>query len=114
MNASSRCHRYFPCSEQRSGALAKDVQGVEIVRGKKQIHGWVCSGVPVAAKVTLKGSAMYNLIAYLPEFILPRLREFHVILMAGPVSGPNAYSPALSKAVKPSDMTPTEAMSYWS
>ncbi|KAF9059314.1 hypothetical protein BDP27DRAFT_1431550 [Rhodocollybia butyracea] len=82
-------------SETEAGgrALAKDIQGIEIVHGKKQDGGWVHSGVPVGAKVTLKSSA----------------------------SGPNAYLPASSKAVKPSDVTgvvsiglPPEAMSYWS
>ncbi|KAF9078103.1 ribosomal protein L5 domain-containing protein [Rhodocollybia butyracea] len=107
-------------TEAGGGALAKGVKGVEIVRGKKQVGGWIRSGVPVGAKVTLKGSAMYDLIACLTEFVLPRLREFHGIPMAAPVSGPNAYLPASSNAVKPSDVTgvvsfglPPEAMSYW-
>ncbi|KAF9060547.1 hypothetical protein BDP27DRAFT_1492532 [Rhodocollybia butyracea] len=92
-------------TEAGGRALAKDIQGIEIVCGKKQDGGWVHSSVPVGAKVTLKGSARYNLIACLFTTSF----------------GPNAYLPALSKAVKPSEVTgvvsiglPPEAMSYWS
>ncbi|KAF9070199.1 hypothetical protein BDP27DRAFT_1420232 [Rhodocollybia butyracea] len=90
-------------SETEAGgrALAKDIQGIEIVHGKKQDGGW-------------QGTTSLHA-------FLPRLCEFHVIPIAAPVSGPNAYLPASSKAVKPSDVTgvvsiglPPEAMRYWS
>ncbi|KAF9063999.1 hypothetical protein BDP27DRAFT_1426297 [Rhodocollybia butyracea] len=87
-------------TEAGGRALAKDIQGIEIVCGKKA--GWWLGTTSLHA-------------------FLPRLCEFHVIPIAAPVSGPNAYLPALSKAVKPSEVTgvvsiglPPEAMSYWS
>lgn len=53
------------------------VQGVQIVRGKKSVGGWIRPNIPVGAKVDLKGQSMYDFLATLVEFVLPRLREFH-------------------------------------
>ncbi|KIK61549.1 hypothetical protein GYMLUDRAFT_42546 [Collybiopsis luxurians FD-317 M1] len=107
-------------TEAGGGALAKGVKGVEIIRGKKQVGGWIRPGVPVGAKVTLKGHAMYDLIACLTEFVLPRIRDFHGIPLPAPISGPNSYLPASSNAVKPSDVAgvvsfglPPAAMGFW-
>ncbi|KAJ3809599.1 60s ribosomal protein l7 [Lentinula aff. lateritia] len=107
-------------TEAGGGALAKGVKGVEIVLGKKQVGGWIRAGMPAGAKVTLKGSAMYDLIATLTEFVLPRLREFHGIPMPAAVSSHTSYLPASSNAVKASDVAgvvsfglPPAAMGFW-
>jgi len=57
------------------------VQGVQIVRGKKSVGGWIRPGVPVGVKVELKGQSMYDFIASLVEFVLPRLREFNGVVL---------------------------------
>lgn len=107
-------------TEAGGGAHSKGVKGVEVVLGKKPVGGWIRRGVPVGGKVTLKGPPMYDVIASLTEFVLPRLREFNGITMPPPVSGPNSYLPPSSNAVKPSDVTgvvsfglPPSAMGFW-
>ncbi|KAJ3720869.1 60s ribosomal protein l7 [Lentinula raphanica] len=106
-------------TEGGAGAL-KSGTGVQIVRGKKQVGGWIRAGMPAGAKVTLKGPPMYDLIATLTEFVLPRLREFNGISMPVAVSGHTSYLPASSNAVKASDVSgvisfglPPEAMAFW-
>ncbi|KAI6042651.1 ribosomal protein L5 domain-containing protein [Pisolithus marmoratus] len=55
--------------------------GVEIVKGKKAVSGWVRPGLPLGCKVTLKGPKMYDFIATLTEFVFPRMREFNGIVL---------------------------------
>lgn len=51
--------------------------GVEIVVGKKGAATWnLRSGMPVGAKVTLKGDDMYRFIETLTEFVFPRIRDW--------------------------------------
>lgn len=52
------------------------VSGVQIVRGKKSVGGWVRPGIPVGAQVVLRGQSMYDFLGTLVEFVLPRLRDF--------------------------------------
>ncbi|KIJ62678.1 hypothetical protein HYDPIDRAFT_169027 [Hydnomerulius pinastri MD-312] len=66
--------------------------GVEIVKGKKSVSGWVRPGVPLGVKVVIKGPKMYDFIATLSEFVLPRLREFSGIVM--PPSSSNMQTPS--------------------
>ncbi|OSD02383.1 mitochondrial 50S ribosomal protein L5 [Trametes coccinea BRFM310] len=61
-------------------------EGVELVRGRKNIQGWVRPGIPVGVKVDLKGPQMYDFLSVLVEFVLPRLRDFQGVLMEGPSS----------------------------
>jgi len=83
------------------------VEGVQIVRGKKQVGGWIRKGIPVGAKVTLKGPAMYDFIGTLTEFVLPRIREFQGVELP-PVSAntetPSAVSGVVSFGLPPSAM----------
>ena len=55
--------------------------GVQLVRGKKNVSGWVRPGLPVGVKVELKGEKMYEFLGTLVQFVLPRLREFEGILL---------------------------------
>ena len=53
------------------------MEGVEIVKGRKSIGGWIRPGVPVGVKVDLKGPKMYDFLGTLVEFVLPRLKEYN-------------------------------------
>ena len=50
------------------------MEGVEIVKGRKSIGGWIRPNVPVGVKVDLKGPKMYDFLGTLVEFVLPRLK----------------------------------------
>jgi len=66
--------------------------GVEIVKGKKSVSGWVRPGVPLGVKVEIKGPQMYDFIGTFSEFVLPRLREFSGIVL--PPSSTNMQTPS--------------------
>lgn len=68
------------------------VQGVQIVKGKKSVGGWLRPGVPCGVKVDLRGQSMYDFLGTLIEFVLPRLREFNGILL--PPSSSSVNTPA--------------------
>ncbi|KAH9850228.1 mitochondrial 50S ribosomal protein L5 [Lenzites betulinus] len=59
-------------------------EGVELVKGRRNLQGWVRPGIPVGVKVDLKGPQMYDFLSVLVEFVLPRLREFQGVVMEGP------------------------------
>lgn len=65
--------------ETENGGGRYLANGVEVVRGKQSVSGWVRPGMPAGAKVTLKGPKMYEFIGTLTEFVLPRLRDFQGI-----------------------------------
>ncbi|KIP02519.1 hypothetical protein PHLGIDRAFT_111980 [Phlebiopsis gigantea 11061_1 CR5-6] len=62
----------------------RTTEGVQIVRGKSQIQGWVRKGIPLGVKVDLKGPKMYEFLATLTEFVFPRLRDFNGLQMPRP------------------------------
>ncbi|KZT69612.1 mitochondrial 50S ribosomal protein L5 [Daedalea quercina L-15889] len=68
---------------QHSGGQ-RTVEGVQIVRGHRNIASWTRPGAPIGVKVDLKGPKMYDFLATLVEFILPRLRDFHGFAMPPP------------------------------
>lgn len=78
--------------ETNQGAGRHSSAGVQIVKGKKSVSGWVRPGLPLGVKVELKGPQMYNFIATLSEFVLPRLREFPGIVL--PPSSSNMQTPS--------------------
>ena len=78
--------------ETNNGAGRHSSDGVQIVKGKKSVSGWVRPGLPLGVKVVLKGPQMYNFIATLSEFVLPRLREFPGIVL--PPSSTNMQTPS--------------------
>lgn len=78
--------------ETNGGGGRLSSAGVQIVRGKKSVSGWVRPGLPLGVKVELKGPQMYNFIATLSEFVLPRLREFPGIVL--PPSSSNMQTPS--------------------
>ncbi|KAF8133902.1 ribosomal protein L5 domain-containing protein [Boletus edulis] len=78
--------------ETNHGGGRHSSAGVQIVKGKKSVSGWVRPGVPLGVKVELKGPQMYNFITTLSEFVLPRLREFPGIVL--PPSSSNMQTPS--------------------
>ncbi|EKM49724.1 uncharacterized protein PHACADRAFT_265375 [Phanerochaete carnosa HHB-10118-sp] len=57
----------------------RTTEGVQIVRGKKQVQGWMRRKAPVGVKVDIKGPQMYDFIGTLVHFVFPRMREFNGI-----------------------------------
>ncbi|KAF8236409.1 ribosomal protein L5 [Tricholoma matsutake] len=83
------------------------VEGIQIVRGRKAVGGWIRPGVPVGVKVDLKGQSMYDFLGTLVEFVLPRLRDFNGIVLppqSSSVNSPSAVSGVVSFGLPPSAM----------
>lgn len=62
--------------ETKLGGGRHTSKGVQIVRGRKTVHGWIRPNIPCGVKVELKGDRMYDFLGTFVEFVLPRLREF--------------------------------------
>lgn len=89
--AASRTNLLGPIMALRaiSGATEKGggqhtAEGVQLVKGRKNLQGWVRPGIPVGVKVDLKGNQMWDFLSVLVEFVLPRLRDFQGISLEGP------------------------------
>ncbi|KAH6912851.1 60s ribosomal protein l7 [Coprinopsis sp. MPI-PUGE-AT-0042] len=83
------------------------VEGVQIVRGKKSIGGWLRKGVPAGAKVDLRGQSMYDFLGTLTEFVLPRLRDFNGVVLppqSSSVNTPSAVAGVVSFGLPPQAM----------
>jgi len=96
---------------ESSGAGGRrTTDGVQVVRGKKSIGNWLREGVPVGVKVDLKGPKMYEFLATLVDFVLPRLKEYPGVVMPSPKSPlntPHGASGVVSFGLPP------EAMVYF-
>lgn len=93
--------------ETENGGGRSSRKGVEIVKGKKSVSGWVRPGIPLGCKVTLKGPKMYDFIATLTEFVLPRLREFSGIVVppaSSSMKTPSGVSGVVSIGLPPEAM----------
>ncbi|KAF8158497.1 ribosomal protein L5 domain-containing protein [Crassisporium funariophilum] len=80
------------------------VEGVQIVKGKKSVGGWLRPGIPVGVKVDLKGQAMYDFLGTLVEFVFPRLRDFSGIILppqSSSVNTPSAVAGVVSFGLSP-------------
>lgn len=92
-------------SEKAGGQHA--ISGVQIIRAKKSVGGWIRPGVPVGVKVDMKGASMFDFLATLVEFVLPRLREFNGIVLppqSSSVNTPSAVSGVVSFGLPPEAM----------
>ncbi|KAI0049408.1 ribosomal protein L5 [Auriscalpium vulgare] len=78
--------------ETERGGGRRTVEGVQVVKGVKTVGGWTRPGLPLGAKVDLKGPKMYEFLGTLTEFVLPRLREFPGILLPGSSTNMNTPS----------------------
>jgi large subunit ribosomal protein L5 len=96
--------------ETEGGGGWKSSTGVQVVRGKKNVSGWVRPGVPVGVKVELKGDKMYEFLATLVHFVLPRLRDFEGVTL--PPASANLKTPAGVSGVVSMGLPP-EAMGFF-
>ncbi|KAH7920293.1 ribosomal protein L5 [Leucogyrophana mollusca] len=93
--------------ETQLGGGRHSNEGVQIVKAVKTVGGWVRPGLPVGVKVDLKGPKMYDFMATLVEFVLPRLREFPGIIMppaSSTMNSPSAVSGVVSFGLPPEAM----------
>ncbi|KIL67722.1 hypothetical protein M378DRAFT_973640 [Amanita muscaria Koide BX008] len=93
--------------ETHKGGGRHAVEGIQIVKGKKSVGGWIRPGVPVGVKVDLKGQSMYDFLGTLVEFVLPRMRDFNGVVLppqSSSVNSPSAVSGVVSFGLPPSAM----------
>ena len=93
--------------ETHRGGGNHAVDGVQVVRGKKSVGGWIRPGIPCGVKVDLKGQSMYDFLGTLVEFVLPRLREFNGVLLpasSAAVNTPAGVSGVVSFGLPPNAM----------
>ncbi|KAH9059919.1 ribosomal protein L5 domain-containing protein [Lactarius vividus] len=96
--------------ETEQGGGRRGSTGVQVVRGVKSVGGWVRPGLPLGAKVDLRGTKMYEFLATLTEFVLPRLREFPGLLL--PPASASLQTPAGVAGVVSFGLPP-EAMGFF-
>ncbi|PFH54051.1 hypothetical protein AMATHDRAFT_136165 [Amanita thiersii Skay4041] len=90
--------------ETYKGGGRHTVEGIQIVRGKKSVGGWIRPGIPVGVKVDLKGQSMYDFLGTLVEFVLPRLRDFNGVTLpplSSSTNSPSAVSGVVSFGLPP-------------
>jgi len=64
-------------SGEAPGGGGRPGEGVQVVKARVGAAQWkLREGMPIAAKVELKGEAMYAFLQSLVDFVLPRLREY--------------------------------------
>ncbi|TFK39076.1 ribosomal protein L5 domain-containing protein [Crucibulum laeve] len=93
--------------ETHQGGGRHAVEGIQIVKGKKSVGGWIRPGIPIGVKVDLKGQAMYDFLGTLVEFVLPRLRDFNGVILppqSSSTTSPSAVSGVVSFGLPPSAM----------
>ena len=96
--------------ETEGGGGWKSSSGVQIVKGKKNVSGWVRPGIPLGVKVELKGDRMYDFLGTLVQFVLPRLRDFEGVVL--PPASANLKTPAGVSGVVSIGLPP-EAMGFF-
>ena len=96
--------------ETQKGGGTHGAEGVEIVKGIKNVSGWVRTGQPIGVKVDMKGPKMYEFLATLTEFVLPRLREFPGLLL--PPQKASLETPAGVSGTVSMGLTP-QAMAFF-
>jgi len=96
--------------ETEQGGGRRGSTGVQVVRGVKSVGGWVRPGIPLGAKVDLRGTKMYEFLGTLTEFVLPRLREFPGLHL--PPASANLQTPAGVAGVVSFGLPP-EAMGFF-
>ncbi|KAL7419588.1 54S ribosomal protein L7, mitochondrial [Cryptotrichosporon argae] len=79
--------------EAPAGAGRAGSKGVEVVVSRTGAAAFkLRAGMPVAAKVELRGAAMYDFIQSLVDFVLPRIREFPGIALPPASASKNSPS----------------------
>ncbi|RXW21495.1 hypothetical protein EST38_g4363 [Candolleomyces aberdarensis] len=96
--------------ETAKGGGQHAVEGIQLVKGRKAVGGWIRPGVPVGAKVDLRGQSMYDFLNTLTEFVLPRLRDFNGIVL--PPKSSSSTTPSTVSGVVSFGLPP-EAMVFF-
>lgn len=93
--------------ETYKGGGRHAIEGIQIVKGKKAVGGWIRPGVPVGVKVDLKGQSMYDFLGTLVEFVLPRMRDFNGVVLppqSSSINSPSSVSGVVSFGLPPTAM----------
>ena len=93
--------------ETYKGGGRHAVEGIQLVKGRKAVGGWIRPGIPVGVKVDLKGPSMYEFLSTLVEFVLPRMREFNGVVLppqSASINSPSAVSGVVSFGLPPTAM----------
>jgi len=96
--------------ETEAGGGWRSSEGVQIVRGRKNVSGWVRPGIPIGVKVELKGEKMYEFLGSLVQFVLPRLRDFEGVVL--PPASVNMNTPSGVSGVVSMGLPP-EALGFF-
>ncbi|KIY69330.1 mitochondrial 50S ribosomal protein L5 [Cylindrobasidium torrendii FP15055 ss-10] len=96
--------------ETERGGGHHAVEGVQVVRGKRSVGGWIRPNVPCGAKVEMKGQPMWDFMGSLVDFVLPRLREFEGVGL--PYAGANPHKQSNISGVVSFGL-PREAMQFF-
>ena len=79
--------------ESKNGGGRQGSSGVQVVTSKQGAAAFkLRAGMPVAAKVELKGDAMYDFLQSMVDFVLPRIREFPGVALPPPSASRNSPS----------------------
>lgn len=94
--------------ETERGGGRQGAGGVQVVASRTGAAAFkLRAGMPVAAKVELKGEAMYDFLQSLVDFVLPRIREFPGFVlppMSASKTSPSALAGVVSLGLPPSAM----------
>lgn len=94
--------------ENERGGGRSGATGVQVVASRTGAAAFkLRAGMPVAAKVELKGEAMYDFVQSLVDFVLPRIREFPGFVLppiAASKTSPSALAGVVSLGLPPSAM----------
>ncbi|KAI5829480.1 ribosomal protein L5 [Schizophyllum commune Tattone D] len=96
--------------ETERGGGYRTSEGVQVIRGKKSVGGWIRKGIPCGARVDIRGAEMYSFLSTLTEFVLPRMREFGGIKL--PTASSSPYTPSMTSG-SVSFGLPPEAFGYF-
>jgi large subunit ribosomal protein L5 len=91
--------------ESTNGGGRKGSSGVQVVVARTGAANFkLRAGMPVSAKVELRGEAMYDFIQSLVDFVLPRIREFPGFLLppqSASKTSPSALAGVVSVGLPP-------------
>ncbi|GMK59096.1 hypothetical protein CspeluHIS016_0701110 [Cutaneotrichosporon spelunceum] len=94
--------------ESARGGGRTGAGGVEVVASRNGAAAFkLRAGMPVAAKVELRGEAMYDFLQSLVDFVLPRIREFPGFVlppMSASKTSPSALAGVVSLGLPPAAM----------
>ncbi|ORY24399.1 ribosomal protein L5 domain-containing protein [Naematelia encephala] len=80
--------------EASNGGNRRGASGVQVIRAKVGAASFrLRAGMPIAAKVEIKGEAMYDFVQTLVDFVIPRIRDYPGIPI--PADGKSTKSPSV-------------------